>query len=81
MVPLLGARVPLLVERVTNKSHYHCNKRSQKSKMLYFVVLYNSSAIFIISLQLNFYAATKYAIAKYFIQLVHCTMHNNIQAE
>ena len=49
--------------------------------MLYFVVLCNSSAIFIISLQLNFHAATKYAIAKYFIHLERCTIYNNIQAE
>ena len=49
--------------------------------MLYFVVLSNSSTIFKISLQLNFHAGTKYAIAKYFIQLVHCTICNNIQAE
>ena len=49
--------------------------------MLYFVVLCNTSAIFNISLQLNFHAAAKYAIAKYFVELVHCTIYNNIQAE
>ena len=69
------------MEWVANKSHYRCTQRPQKSKMLYVVVLCNSSTIFIISLQLNFHAATKYAIAKYFIQLVHCTIYNNIQAE
>ena len=66
---------------MTNKSHYRCIQRSQKSRMLYFVVLCNSSAIFNISLQLNFHVAAKYATAKCFIVLVHCTIYNNIQAE
>ena len=66
---------------MTNKSHYRCTSRSQKSRMLCFVVLCNSSAIPNISLQLNFYAAAKYAIEKYFIELVYCTIYNNVQAE
>ena len=53
----------------------------RKTRMLYFVVVSNNSAIFNITLELNFHAGTKYAIAKYLIQLVHCTIYNNVQAE
>ena len=49
--------------------------------MLYFVVLFNSNAIFNIILELNFRAGTKNAIAKYFIQLVHYKIYNNVQAK
>ena len=50
-----------------------------ENRMLYFVVLSNSGAIFNITLELNFHAGKSYAIAKYFIQLVHCTIYNNVQ--
>ena len=49
--------------------------------MLYFIVLSNSSTIFNITLELNFHAGKSYAIAKYFIQLVHCTIYSNVQSE
>ena len=49
--------------------------------MLYFVVLCNSNAIFNVSLQLNFLATINYSIAKYFIELVHYTIYNNVQDE
>ena len=49
--------------------------------MLYFIVLFNSSTIFNITLELNFYVRKSYAIAKYFIQLVHCTIYSNVQSE
>ena len=44
----------------------------RKKRMLYFIVLSNSSTIFNITLELNFHAGKSYAVAKYFIQLVHC---------
>ena len=48
---------------------------------MYFVVLSNSSAIFNITLEVNFDAGKNYAVAKYFIQLVHCTIYSNVQSE
>ena len=48
--------------------------------MLYFVVLSNSSTIFNITLEVNFDAGKNYAIAKNFIQLVHCTIYSNVQS-
>ena len=49
--------------------------------MLYFVVLSNSSVIFNNTLELNFHAGKSYAIAKCFIQLVHCIIYSNVQSE
>ena len=49
--------------------------------MLYFIMLSNSSTIFNITLELNFHIGKSYATAKYFIQLVHCTIYNNVQSE
>ena len=47
----------------------------------YFIVLSNSSTIFNITLELNFHIGKSDAIAKYFIQLVHCTIYSNVQSE
>ena len=49
--------------------------------MLYFIVLSNSSTIFNITLEVNFDVGKSYAIAKYSIQLVHCTIYSNVQSE
>ena len=49
--------------------------------MPYLVVLFKTSAIPSISSQVSFHAAAKYAVAKYFIQLVQYTIYNNVQAE
>ena len=67
---------------MTNKSHYLLYLTiTEKQDAILCCASRNSSAIFNISLQLNFHAATKYAITKYFIELAYCTIYNNIQAE